>query len=360
MNELTRIEKVDDEVKTLPPMMTGHDSKALAHKVDNFYSSVAMIFEAWVQRSKNPNTQRAYRRDVLSFIEFLGLPWPERSELFLKTSVADVRNWHAYMDDELDMAPMTLNRRLSALSNFYSFLREIAAVEKLPVMIHNPAHKDFIKRPSAEAVNPTREMTALTARKLMGLPGGESVLEYRDRAILKFYLFTACRIGTGCRLLVSDFHHDPDDPTLKIQEKGHGKRKRVIGIHPEAAEAIQEYLDKAELASGPLFRARLNPKSRKLGREAMSLKTMYRVLMGYLEQLPKAMVEVELTDGSTKQECIYSPHSLRATAATILLDAGVDITKVKELLGHSQIKTTQIYDKRRRTTKDSASRDLAF
>jgi site-specific recombinase XerD len=56
---------------------------------------------------------------------------------------------------------------------------------------------------------------------------------------------------------------------------------------------------------------------------------------------------------------MFSTHSLRATTATLLLDAGVDIRKVQELLGHRHITTTQIYDKRRRTTKDSASHDSA-
>jgi site-specific recombinase XerD len=74
------------------------------------------------------------------------------------------------------------------------------------------------------------------------------------------------------------------------------------------------------------------------------------------------MREVEITtkDGEKKKvsRCIYTPHSLRATTATLLLDAGVDIIKVKELLGHRHVTTTQIYDKRRRTTKEGASHDV--
>jgi site-specific recombinase XerD len=57
---------------------------------------------------------------------------------------------------------------------------------------------------------------------------------------------------------------------------------------------------------------------------------------------------------------VFTPHSLRATTATLLLDAGVDITKVQELLGHWHITTTQIYDKRRRTTSESASHDVSI
>lgn len=69
--------------------------------------------------------------------------------------------------------------------------------------------------------------------------------------------------------------------------------------------------------------------------------TMYLTIQRYLEQLPGA-----LKDG----RCVYTPHSLPATTATLLLDAGVDITKVQELLGHRHITATQIYEMRRRTT----------
>lgn len=85
---------------------------------------------------------------------------------------------------------------------------------------------------------------------------------------------------------------------------------------------------------------------------------MNRLLMGYLERLPGAMHEVELPDGSKVHECIYSPHSLRATAATLLFDAAVPIEAVQDLLDHKHITTTQIYDRRRRAVKDSASHKM--
>ena len=58
------------------------------------------------------------------------------------------------------------------------------------------------------------------------------------------------------------------------------------------------------------------------------------------------------------KSCVYTPHSLRSTTANLLLDAGVDIRKVQELSGHRHITTTQIYDKRRRRTSESASHDV--
>ena len=78
------------------------------------------------------------------------------------------------------------------------------------------------------------------------------------------------------------------------------------------------------------------------------------------ERMPGAMKEEQLADGLIVRRCIYTPHSLRATTATLLLDANVDIIKVKDLLGHRHVTTTQIYDKRRRSTSERASHLLAI
>jgi site-specific recombinase XerD len=95
-------------------------------------------------------------------------------------------------------------------------------------------------------------------------------------------------------------------------------------------------------------------------RQAHEASTLYLLLQRYLEQLPGAIKEEQLADGSTVRRGIYTPHSLRATTATLLLDGKVDIVKVKDLLGHRHITTTQIYDKRRRSTSESASHLLAI
>ena len=91
----------------------------------------------------------------------------------------------------------------------------------------------------------------------------------------------------------------------------------------EVAGREHEYVAHAGLSGGPLFRARLDPRSE---------------------------------DEDSKGRSVYTPHSLRATAPTLLLKSGVDILDVQELLGHKSVITTQIYDKRERQTRDSASR----
>jgi site-specific recombinase XerD len=340
--DLTVLSAADE----LPPVLAGHQTPEIRARAEGFYAGVAELFERWVARRPSPHTRRAYRRDVLSFVDFLGIGWPEDAFRLLLAKVADVHGWRDSMMAETK-APKTLNRRISSLSSFYKYLAGAAAELRLPINVPNPAHAQFIARESSDPLEGTRALTATRARQLMGLPAGDDVLDFRDRAILKTYLYTGVRLATACRLRVKDFHLDGEQATLTINEKGN--KHRIIGIHFAAAEALAEYLKKAGLEAGPIFRARRAVHSDELGDKAMSEASMYRVIAGYVGRLPGAIKE-----GSR----LYSTHSLRATTATLLLDAGVDIRKVQELLGHRHVTTTQIYDKRRRTTKESASHDV--
>jgi integrase len=267
----------------------------------------------------------------------------------LRVTVPDVRAWRDGMDAD-GQAPATLNARVSAVSAFYSFMREAAIEARLPVQVANPAHAQFIKRTAKDPVSPTAALTRANAHRLMAMPVGDDVLALRDRAILNVFLYTAVRIGTACRLACDDFHDDVDDPVLEVHEKGRGRSKRRIGVHAHCAEAVREYVAAAGIVAGPLFRARKNSRSRGLGETAISTPSMYRMLLGYLEQLPHSLVE----GGG----CRYSPHSLRATTATLLDEAKVPIKRIQELLGHKDIRVTQGYIKLLRDTRKSASHDV--
>ncbi len=349
------------EPQGLPPILLGRETLEVKEKIAHFFASVAEIFEIWVARRKSPHTQRAYRQDVMSFVRFLGLSWPEDSHELFTVSLKEVQAWRNLLLEK-NAAPKTLNRRVSSLSGFFKFLGVTAAELRLPITVPNPAHAQFIARESTDARDETRAMTATRARQLMGLPQGDSVLAYRDRAILKFYLYTGSRLSAGCRLKVSDFHQDETEATIRITEKG--DHRRTIGIHFACAQAITEYIEKAQISSGPLFRPRLNPRSQRLAEHSFTQVTMWRLLGFYLEQLPGAVRERSEPDnlaaptGCRRGGCVYTPHSLRATAATLLLDAGVDIRKVQDLLGHRHVTTTQIYDKRRISTSQSASHEM--
>lgn len=97
----------------------------------------------------------------------------------------------------------------------------------------NPAHAQFNSRESTDPRDETRALSATCARQLMGLPAGDSLLDYRDWAILKFYLCSGARLSTGCRLKASDFHQDGEEATIRLHEKG--DHRRAIGLHFAAA-----------------------------------------------------------------------------------------------------------------------------
>lgn len=359
MTKPTELVVIENARRELPPILLGRATPAVERQIAGFYAAVAECFERWVARRESPHTRRAYRGDVMAFCEFAAIRWPDDATRLLTTSVVDVQDFRDRMIKD-GKAPKTVNRRIASLSSFYKYLQGVASEFRLPVTVPNPAHAQFIPRGSSDPRDETKALSATRARQLMGMPSGDSVLDYRDRAIVKFFLYSGARIGTGCRLKVKDFHQDGDEATIALHEKG--DKHRRIGLHFSAAEAISEYLKKSGITQGPLFRARRHSKVKELGETPIGLVTMYNLLQGYLSRLPGSTREEEVRgeDETIRmvKRCVYTPHSIRATTATLLLDAGVDIIKVKDLLGHRHVTTTQIYDKRRRSLKEGASHDV--
>ena len=154
-------------------------------------------------------------------------------------------------------------RRISSVSSFYKFLSGAAAELRLPITVPNPAHAQFIAREASDPVEETRALAETRARQLMAMVTGESLFELRDRAILKFYLYTGARIETGCALNVGDFHQDGDEATVRFHLKGN--RSKTKGIHFGAADRITEYIKAFGIEIGPLFRV--------VSRYSISLKT---------------------------------------------------------------------------------------
>jgi site-specific recombinase XerD len=341
----------------LPPILAGQITPEMKERVGRFYFSVAAVFDTWVKRRPSRHTQRAYREDIMAFVRFAGIRWPEDAMRLLTVSVEDVQDFRGWLSEN-HAAAKTINRRISSLSSLFKYLRGAAEELRLPISVPNPAHVQFIPRESGSPRDETKALSIVRARQLMSLPSGDSVLDYRDRAILKLFIYSGIRLSTGCRLKVEDFHLDEAEATIRLHEKG--DKRRTIGLNPVAGQAIDEYIQQARLTSGPLFRPRRAPGSEELAERAMGEVTLYRVILSYLERLPNAMKESVGKDGKAQPRCIYTPHSLRATTATLLLNAKTEMAEVQDLLGHRHITTTQIYDKRRRSTSDSASNKLVI
>lgn len=204
--------------RNVPPILAGSFTPQVGHRVKNFYLSIAEIFERWVERRSSAHTQRAYRQDVMAFVRQFKIVWPRDATKLLTVRVADVQGWRDYLVN-IGAAPKTINRRVSSLSSFYKYLGNVAAELRLPITVPNPAHAQFIPRSSGDPVDETQALTPSRARQLLSLPDGESLFHYRDRAILKFYLYTGSRLSAGCRLEVHDFHQDESGATVRLQEK---------------------------------------------------------------------------------------------------------------------------------------------
>lgn len=174
-----------------------------------------------------------------------------------KVTVPDVQAWRDSMQAD-GQAPATLNSRISAVSRFYKFMRELAAELRLPMVPPNPAHPVFIKRATVEAVQPTAALTRSLGHKLLSLPsasdeGMDEVLAARDRAILSCFLYVGLRTSSVCALDIADFHNDPSNPVLTITEKGRKATRRRVGVHVHGAQALKEYLEVSSLQAGPFL-----------------------------------------------------------------------------------------------------------
>jgi hypothetical protein len=203
---------------SLPPVLLGSLTPEIRVRVESFYSSVYAIFERWVNRPRSLHTRRSYKEGVLSFVRYRGTVWPQEASSLLLVSVAEVQEYRDALA-AAGAAPKTINHRVSALSSFYKYLALSAAELRLPIVVPNPAHSQFIARESSDPREETLSLPAARARQLLNLPTGDSVLAYRDRAIVKLYLYSGIRLAAGCHLLVEDFRQDGEEATLRLREK---------------------------------------------------------------------------------------------------------------------------------------------
>ena len=103
-----------EPVNEFPPILAGNDAPDVKRRAERFYLSVAEMFEAWVQRRPNPNTQRTYRTGVMAFVRFMEIEWPSDAWRLLRVNVPDVQAWRDEMLEQ-GAAPKTLRSISSAL-----------------------------------------------------------------------------------------------------------------------------------------------------------------------------------------------------------------------------------------------------
>jgi site-specific recombinase XerD len=323
---------VGDSPKTRQPAVLHQSTLPAARRLtDEQFQGLASVPPEveWFANIENARTRRAYEADVKDFIAFIGISRPEEFRIVTRSHVIA---WRKALE-ERSLSASTIRRKLSAMSSLFDYLCESNAVPTNPV--------DGVKRPG-EGVNEgkTPAIGDAQARALLDAPDVTTLKGKRDRAILAVFLFHGLRCYELCRLKVRDIQDRRGVRHLRV----HGKRDKIryVPAHAAALELITDYLNAAGHLTdlgGPLFRPVKNPGGN-LDKAMTGVAIYTCVVKRYAKQ---ANIDV---DG-------FCVHSLRATAATNALEHQADIAKVQEWLGHSNISTTRLYDKRKSRPEDS-------
>lgn len=280
--------------------------ETFASAIDRFLRSLAS------ERGASPLTIKSYREDLLQLEEFLvsaGCRGPGDASSTLLRRFAGGLHAAGY-------ASSTVARKLASMRSFYTFGQREGWVQA------NPAKP--LRSPKRPRKLP-KFLTGDEIAKLLAAPKPGAAGGLRDRAILELMYSSGVRV----RELVGLDDGDLDLRAATIRVRGKGRRERlgIVGSHAQAA--LRQWLaarpkpaaGKAASRSQPLFTNRFG------GR--LSVRGVARLLEKHLA-----------TAGLTRRA---SPHTLRHSFATHLLDAGADIRSVQELLGHKSLVTTQIY-----------------
>ena len=219
---------------------------------------------------------------------------------------------------------------LSALRNFFDAMVQRHAIVLNPAStVRGPRLKgDKGKTPVAETHQATDLLESIKPRD------ERDILSLRDIAVLAVLMYTACRVGAVSKLRLRDYHADERHSYLRLDEKG--GRQREIPCHRRLQPILAAYVSGAKLtdADAPLFRA-ARGRTPQLSERPFEAKDIHRMVK---RRLKAARLPSNLT-------C----HSFRATSATCLLEQGVPLEEVQELLGHADPRTTRLYDRRDRT-----------
>ena len=291
----------------------------------------------WLGNIQNKKTRRAYKIDVKAFSAFAGLKAP--TELRTVTR-AHVIAWRTVLENR-GVAPSTIRRKLSALSSLFDYLSECNAIAGNPV--------DGVKRPKSNGnEGSTPALGDEQARRLMEAPPPDTLKGVRDRAILATLLYHGFRREELCKLQIGDLQ--TRQGVMHFRVEGKGDKTRFVPAHPTALRMIAEYLEalkpggtQEELdREAPLFRPVKNNRTHTLDRP-LDPGSIYRNIV--IKYGRETGIHAEVNG-----LCV---HSMRASAATNALSHEADIAKVQEWLGHANISTTRLYDRRGSKPEDS-------
>ena len=310
-------------------------AQAFARDIDEFIAHVQ------VERGFSAHTAAAYRRDLEQYAR-----WMIKKEVVSprKIEAPQVLAWMADLRACVPekskggklYAPASVARKLAAARSFHKFLmreREVA---------DPTARLESLKTPRALP----RVLSPSQVRDLLEAPQGADLITIRDRAILELLYAAGLRAAEVCALRVVDL----DLEAGLVRCRGKGDRERMVPISRAARRALAEYLGGARpQLLGVQLETLDKPKRGRPRKAAPTLRRSKRTEMLFVERGGEGLARLNL--GSLVRRYAreaglplwVTPHTLRHSFATHLLQNGADLRAIQEMLGHADIATTQIY-----------------
>ena len=281
-------------------------------EVSKFMLDLINAYENYLSKVKqaSANTVFSYMRDIRQFADWLR----QQEELaVLEAAQCHISDYLAHLQQE-GRSAATVSRCLASLKNFYAYLVSTGFLVDSPVTGQIHVARGEKKLPQV--------LTGAQVDTLLAQPAAVDPKGIRDKAMLEVLYATGIRVTELIDLNREDFL-----PDLKSIRVGTGKKSRSIPLYPAAMRAVQLYLSRsrdelcADGAEQALF---VNVSGARMSRQGF-----WKILKHYQA---KAGIDQEIT-----------PHTLRHSFAVHLIENGAELTAVKELMGHSDISSTQVY-----------------
>lgn len=269
------------------------------------------------ERNMSPHTLRNYASDLAQFHDFL-CEVEKRSDIpITDIDRLTIREWMASLHN--DHKKTSVARKLASLRTFFQFLVREGVVEI------NPAK--LVATPKIERKLPNH-LSVEDAVRLIETPDTNTDLGRRDRAIIEFLYATGIRVGE----LVNIDLKDIDFRERLVRVTGKRRKQRIVPFHQHALQALMHYIAEtrpAFLNNCPASKRDERPLFLNYQGTRITTRSVGRMIDKYIKQCSDIHA--------------ISPHSLRHSFATHLLDSGADLRDIQELLGHALLSTTQIY-----------------
>ena len=264
-----------------------------------------------IERGASRETIRSYQSDLRQFCSFMRTFRPATAPALSRDDVDSlaIRSYLAWLDRKGEKKS-SLARKLATLRSFYRFLTVEGRARQNPAAdVRTPRQSQYLPQ----------VLTKDDAAALMEFPEGDTVLSLRDRAILETLYSTGARVSELVGMNQDDLNLSDGLARLR----GKGRKERLVPVGAVAVEAIKDYhvvLRHSALEPIPAFQ------NNRGGR--LTVRSVERIVAAYSSRLPGGRI---------------SPHALRHSFATHLLDEGADLRAIQEMLGHASLTTTQKY-----------------